>query len=92
MFVLAGTLAEIPLPDDSVDVILTQRAIGWDFAAENEEICRVVRTGGIALHLLGAPYPAEDEAPYHRELSALGYIQGSYQDGTSVSRKYFKHI
>jgi methylase of polypeptide subunit release factors len=90
--VIDGLLSAIPLPDDSADALITQRAIGWDFEAELDEIERIVRSGGVALHLLGDPYPAGEDALWHRELLAGGYEQASYGDGHSACRKYFKTI
>ena len=92
VFVLDGLLAAIPLPDDSVDVLLTRNAIGWNLASELIEIERVVRPGGIALHLAGMPYPAEEGAPYHAALLADGYEERPYQDGAERNRKYHKQI
>ncbi len=92
LFVLDGTLSEIPLPDDSIDVLLTQRAIGWDLEVEAVEISRVVRSGGVAIHLLGDAYPAVEGAAHHAELTGLGYRQGSYEDGVAVCRKYVRRF
>jgi SAM-dependent methyltransferase len=92
VYVIDGLLASVPLPDGFADALVTQRAIGWDLEAELSEIERVVRPGGSSLHLLGVPYPAEEDALWHRELLAHGYLEGSYEDGVSRSRKYHKTI
>ncbi len=92
VFVLDGVLDAIPLPEDSVDVLLTRNAIGWDLTAELVEIERVVRPGGIALHLAGMPYPAEEGAPHHALLLADGYQERPYEDGGVQNRKYYKQI
>ena len=92
VFVLDGVLDTIPLPTGAADVLLTRNAIGWDLAAELVEIERVVHPGGIALHLLGMPYPAEENATHHAALIAAGYEERPYQDGDSQNRKYYKRI
>ncbi len=92
VFVIDGLLSSIPLPDGSVDAIVTQRAIGWDLVAELDEIERVVQRGGAALHLMGGPFPADKDAFCHEELLAHGYEEAPYQDGESLLRKYSKQI
>ena len=92
VFVLDGLLEAIPLPADSADVLLTRNAIGWNLASELVEIERVVRPGGVALHLAGMPYPAEEGAQHHEGLLAAGYEERPYQDGEAKNRKYFKGI
>ena len=51
LFVVDGFLDSIPFPDDSVDVLMTSQAIGWNLKAELEEIERVLRPNGCAIHL-----------------------------------------
>lgn len=92
VYVIDGTLAAVPLPDGSADALITQRALGWDLDSELAEIERVVKPGGVALHLLGVPCPAAPDAPLHEELLANGYEQASYVDGQSLFRKYSKRI
>lgn len=92
VFVLDGVLDAMPLPADSVDVLLTRNAIGWALDSELVEIERVVRPGGTALHLAGMPYPAEEGAPHHAGLLAAGYEERPYRDGEAQNRKYFKHM
>ena len=91
IFAIDGLLSAIPLPAGVVDVLLTRRAIGWDLASELAEIERVVRPGGVALHLIGMPSPIDDEA-LHEGLLAGGYEQGSYEDGETLCCKYFRAL
>ncbi|MCK5345856.1 MAG: class I SAM-dependent methyltransferase [Candidatus Heimdallarchaeota archaeon] len=52
LFVLDGFLHEIPLPRDSVDVLITSNAIGFgDLEKELKEIERIVKPQGYAIHL-----------------------------------------
>jgi hypothetical protein len=92
VFVVDGFLDALPFPADSADALLTHRAIGWDLASELVEIERVLRPGGIALHLAGMPHPAEVDAPLHEELLSWGYEERPYEDGGTLNRKYFKQI
>ena len=89
VFVIDGLLNAVPLPAGALDLLLTHRAIGWDLAAELTEIERVVRPGGVALHLTGMPFPMDDD-PLHESLLGSGYEQGSYDDGESLCSKYFR--
>ena len=91
VFVMDGLLSAVPLPAGTVDVLLTHRAIGWDLAAELAEIERVVRPGGVALHLTGMPFPLDGD-PLHEGLLGSGYQQGSYDDGEALCCKYFRRF
>lgn len=91
VFAIDGLLSAVPLPTDTVDVLLTRRAIGWDLPLETAEIERVVRPGGVALHLTGLPFPPDDD-PLHEALLGSGYEQGSYEIGDAVCCKYFRRF
>lgn len=79
LFVLDGTLDAIPLPPDTADVLLTCRAIGWRLEQELVEIERVVRPGGVALHL-GLPHPPPGDDPRHLGLVEAGYSVVTYSE------------
>jgi ubiquinone/menaquinone biosynthesis C-methylase UbiE len=91
LFVLDGTLDAIPLPSDTADVLLTCRAIGWHLEKELEEIERVVRDGGVALHL-GFPLPLSDDDPRHRRLTEAGYTAATYTEGQEPRGSYRKQL
>jgi len=91
VFVMDGLLSAVPLPAGTVDALLTHRAVGWDLAAEVAEIERVVRPGGVALHLTGMPFPLDDD-PLHEGLLESGYEQGAYEDGEALCCKYFRKL
>jgi SAM-dependent methyltransferase len=92
LHVLDGLLSAIPLPDGTADVLVTCRAIGWDLAAELEEVERVVRPGGTALHLTGAPPPAGEAADdgLHQALLAAGYTADVHVGTGGSRRRYLK--
>lgn len=87
LFVLDGTLDAIPLPADTADVLLTCRAIGWRLEEELVEIERVVRTGGVALHL-GLPHPPSERDPLHERLTEVGYTVSRYEVGQAQRGMY----
>jgi hypothetical protein len=91
LFVLDGTLDAIPLPTDTADVLLTCRAIGWDLDAELVEIERVVRPGGMALHL-GLPHPPPADDPRHRHLTEAGYAVVTYAEGQEPRTSYRRQL
>ncbi|MCP4024636.1 MAG: class I SAM-dependent methyltransferase [Desulfobacteraceae bacterium] len=55
VYVIDGLLSDIPLPDKFVDVLTTCQAFGWSLLDELQEIERVMRPGGIAIHFSGIP-------------------------------------
>jgi len=91
LFVLDGTLDAIPLPADTADVLLTCRAIGWHLDEELAEIERVVRAGGVALHL-GFPHPPPDGDVLHRRLTEVGYVVAAYDEGQERRGSYRKQL
>jgi ubiquinone/menaquinone biosynthesis C-methylase UbiE len=91
LFVLDGTLDAIPLPTDTADVLLTCRAIGWRLDEELVEVERVVKAGGVALHL-GLPYPPSPDDPRHGHLSEAGYSVLTYAEGREQRTAYRKDL
>jgi len=92
VFVLDGFLSAIPLPPASADVLLTCQAIGWELAEELAEIERVVRPGGIAMHLFGTPCAEQSDNPLFQALSANGYHPDTFQEGDVRIHSYRKQI
>ena len=91
LYVLDGTLDAIPLPTDTADVLLTCRAIGWRLGEELVEVERVVRAGGVALHL-GFPHPPSDDHPRHGRLTEAGYATVTYAAGQEQRTAYRKQL
>jgi hypothetical protein len=91
LYVLDGTLDAIPLPNDTADVLLTCRAIGWRLDAELAEIERVVRPGGVALHL-GFPHPPSSDDPLHGHLAETGHSVATYAEGQQQRTAYRKDL
>jgi SAM-dependent methyltransferase len=91
LFVLDGTLDAIALPTDTADVLLTCRAVGWRLEEELVEIERVVRAGGVALHL-GFPHPPSLDDPRHGRLTEAGYSVLTYTEGQEQRTSYRKQL
>ena len=47
-----GFLESIQLPENSLDMLFTSNAIGWNIENELQEIERVVKPGGQARHIM----------------------------------------
>jgi len=92
LFVMDGTLDSIPLPDDSLDVLITSNAIGWDLNRELKEIERVVKPGGTSIHLLYSEAKHEDS--YHETLisSSWNYDYTRIKLEKTIKTTYYKRI
>ena len=92
LYVMDGTLDSIPLPENSLDVLITSNAIGWNLNDELKDIERVVRPGGYAIHLLHAD--AQHEDPYHETLTSMSWSYQCIRDlsGKTMKIKYYKVI
>ncbi len=85
MFIMDGTLDSIPLPDRSLDVLITSNAIGWNLNEELKEIERVIKPGGHAIHLMQSN--EQDENPFHEILTSSPWNYSCLQDGDEEKMK-----
>jgi SAM-dependent methyltransferase len=92
LFVLDGLLRSVPLPAETADVLLTCHAIGWDLERELAEIERVVKEGGTAMHMFGAPGCTQSDNPLHGPLLAHGYRSDTFETGDVRMIRYWKQI
>lgn len=95
LFVLDGLLNEIPLPENSVDILITSNAIGWSIEEELKEIERVVKSQGYAIHLLIGPKESEKEIEHiHGFLisSEWKYQFDDLESDKRIKRRYWKKI
>lgn len=90
LFTIDGFLHAIPLPTASADILLTCQAIGWALQDELAEIERVVKPGGVAMHLFGTPAAAQSDTPLFQVLEARGYQPRTYRDGRVTVHGYHK--
>jgi len=52
VYAVDGFLDSIPFPDNFFDILFTSNAIGWNLDQELREIERVVKPGGLAIHII----------------------------------------
>ena len=92
LFVVDGTLDSIPLPDDTLDILITSNAIGWNLTEELREIERVIKPGGYAIHLLHMNREHTD--PYEGTLTSAPwkYKVSKEQIDPYTKIKYYKLI
>jgi hypothetical protein len=92
LFVMDGTLDSIPLPDNSLDILITSNAIGWNLDQELKEIERVVKPEGHAIHMFHADSGHED--PYREILTSSPWDYQFTQDQTDKTMKirYYKRM
>jgi hypothetical protein len=93
VYPMDGFLDHIPLPDNSLDILFTSNAIGWNLKKELHEIERVVKPEGQAIHLvrvMGDKY----EETFHEILISPEWnyecIKGLDEKGLKI--KYSKYI
>lgn len=93
LFALDGFLDSIPFPDDSMDILVTSNAIGWNLENELIEIERVLKPGGHAIHLLRSLDEME-ENPFHSVLTSdtWNYAIIQIPEEKGMRLKYFKTI
>jgi hypothetical protein len=93
LYAIDGFLHAIPLPDGFTDVLVTSNAIGWRLEDELQEIERVVKRGGYAIHLFTSPGDAKD-TPLHTRLtsSEWRYTCSRYEEQDNWKIKYWKQV
>lgn len=93
IYTIDGFLDTIPLPDNSIDILFTSNAIGWNLEKELMEIERVVKPGGQAIHLMRS-IENESDNPFHNTLisSDWKYDCIQYQATGGIKIKYSKFI
>lgn len=93
IYVIDGFLDTIPLPNNSIDILFTSNAIGWNLEKELMEIERVIKPGGRAIHLMRS-IEDESENPFHATLISddWKYDFVEYQTTVGIKLKYVKTI
>jgi ubiquinone/menaquinone biosynthesis C-methylase UbiE len=93
LFAIDGFLDSIPFPDNSVDALMTSQAIGWNLKAELNEIERVLKPNGYAIHLFkydDADVEAGKKLHNFLTSSEWNYECTKYQYATDWKLKYHK--
>lgn len=93
VYAVDGFLDAIPFPGDFFDILFTSNAIGWNIERELEEIERVVKSNGQAIHLMRINKDVT-ENPVHEKLVSddWKYAFSKTQDTDSFKLKYIKTI
>ena len=93
IYAIDGFLDTIPLPDNSLDILFTSNAIGWNLEKELHEIERVIKPGGQAIHLMRAN-DSKTENPFHHKLVSdeWSYDYFEYKNTSGLKLKYSKCI
>jgi len=88
-----GFLDSIPFPGDFFDILFTSNAIGWNIEKELQEIERVVKPNGQAIHVMRINKNVT-ENPVHEKLISgeWNYAMSKIQDTDSLKLKYIKTI
>ncbi len=93
IYTIDGFLDSIPFPENSLDMLFTSNAIGWNIDNELQEIERVVKPGGQAIHIMRVSED-ESENTFHEKLvsSDWKYNFDKFQDTNILKLKYSKSI
>jgi SAM-dependent methyltransferase len=92
IYTIDGFLESIPLPANTFDLLFTSNAIGWNIESELQEIERVVKPDGQAIHLMRVNEITEN--PVHEKLISgeRNYKLHKTQDENGLKLKYSKII
>ncbi len=93
IFAIDGFLDSIPFPKNSFDILFTSNAIGWNPEKELQEVERVVKLNGQAIHIVRVS-DNKTENSFHKRLisSDWNYDFYKYQDADGLKLKYIKSI
>jgi len=93
VFAIDGFLDSIPFPDNSFDILFTSNAIGWNIDKELQEIERVIKPNGQAIHIMRVNESVV-ENPVHAKLisSDWKYDFVEYKNKTGLKLKYTKSL
>lgn len=93
IYAIDGFLDSIPLTNNFIDVLMTSNAIGWNLEKELEEIERVVKPNGHAIHLMRTS-GKEAENPFHDILISpkWNYSFEQHEENNRLKLKYHKTI
>jgi len=86
--VLDGLVTELPVPDNTFDIVMSGHVVGDDWDAELAEITRVCKSGG---WLLDCPGDSERDMSPSKELTSRGWEEihyvGSFGKDVYIHRK-----
>ena len=93
VYVVDGFLESIPFPENTFDILFTSNAIGWNIEKELQEIERVVKPTGQAIHIIRVNENVT-ENPVHEKLISgeWNYKFNETTDENGTKLKYIKTI
>jgi len=93
VFAIDGFLDSIPFPENSLDILFTSNAIGWNIDKELQEIERVIKPNGQAIHIMRVS-ESVIENPVHAKLisSDWKYDFVEYKNKNGLKLKYTKSL
>lgn len=93
VYAVDGFLESIPFPNNSFDILFTSNAIGWNIEKELQEIERVVKPNGQAIHIMKVNKNVV-ENPVHEKLISKewNYNFNETPDENWYKLKYSKTI
>jgi len=95
IFVLDGFLDSIPLPENAVDYLITSNAVGWNIQSELNEIERIIKPDGCAIHLFKDADTDIEAAKKMNDIltsSKWNYTCERIQDISGYKLKYHKTV
>lgn len=89
LYVIDGTIEDIPFQDEFFDIVMSGHVIGGDFQAEYDEMMRVTRPGG---YIIDCPGEDDRKMVLSQERLDLGFEYFHYvsKSGGDVYRYWFR--
>jgi len=93
VFAIDGFLDSIPFPENSFDILITSNAIGWNIEKELQEIERVVKPNGQAIHIMRVKESVV-ENPVHDKLISFDWKYDfiEHKNKSGLKLKYSKSL
>ena len=93
VYALDGFLDSIPFPSNSFDILFTSNAIGWNITKELQEIERVVKPDGQAIHIMRVNKNGIENLVHEKLISnKWNYAFSTIQHENELKLKYIKTI
>lgn len=93
VYAVDGFLESIPLPENTFDILFTSNAIGWNIEKELQEIERVVKPNGQAIHIMRVNKNVTENPAHEKLISGeWNYKFNKTTDENGTKLKYYKTI
>jgi len=93
VFAIDGFLDSIPFPANSLDILFTSNAIGWNIEKELQEIERVVKPKGQAIHIMSINENVLENPIHNKLISSIwkyDFFENKCKSGLKL--KYTKSL